>query len=338
MKAMIYKQPGEMVLEDRPYPTLLPGEVILQVNVAGICGSELHGYLGHDKSIAPGMIFGHEFAGTVAESASARFPVGTLVTSNSAITCGVCDFCKQGRDNLCVDRRRIGKSRPGAFADYIAVPVSALIELPQDIDPIKAALVEPMATSMHGINMAMRVMVRPIAEAKALVLGGGSIGLIAALLMKSFGCRDVTLGEINPLRRQSAHKIVGCDTYDPGATPLPEAAFDFVFDAVGAKATMASAFKAIKRGGVITLVGLHDQEAVLDIQKLTRAGITLIGGANYPTTELRASVKAIHAGIFDDLSWVQVRSLDEGPRAFAQLAEASYPFAKVVLMPSQRRA
>lgn len=335
---MVYKRPGEMVLEDRPYPALRPDEVVLKVNVAGICGSELHGYLGHDKTIAPGMIFGHEFAGTVVDSTSARFPAGTLVTSNSAITCGVCDFCKQGRDNLCIDRKRIGKSRPGAFADFIAVPISALIELPQDIDPIKAALVEPMATSMHGINIAVRAMVRPIVEAKALVLGGGSIGLIAALLLKSFGCRDVTLGEINPLRRQTAHQIVRCDTYDPSATMPPEAAFDYIFDAVGAKATLVSAFKAIKRGGVITLVGLHDQQAALDIQKLTRSGITLIGGANYPTTELRASVRAIHAGMFDDLSWVEVRSLDEGPRAFAQLAEARYPFAKVVLVPSQSTA
>lgn len=338
MKAMVYKQPGEMALEVRPYPVLGSNEVILRVNAVGICGSELHGYLGHDRTVKPGMIFGHEFAGTVVETTSPRFPVGTLVTSNSSVTCGNCDFCRQGRDNLCADRQRIGKARQGAFADYIAVPITALIELPQDMDPLLAALVEPMATAMHGLNMAARSLVRPFAEGNALVLGGGAIGFIAGLLLRYFGCRQVTLAEINADRRAVAKKYLDCAVYDPMTSEPEDASFDFVFDAVGASATLVAALRAVRRGGVVTEVGLQDREAPLDIQKLTRAGITLIGGANYPTTELRASVKAIAAGIFSDISWVEVRAFEEGPRAFAQLALGKYPFSKVILLPAAAAA
>ena len=334
MKAMVYTRPGEMTIAERAYPELVAGEVILRVRAVGICGSELHGYLGHDRTRRPGMIFGHELAATVEASTSPHFPPGTLVTANSALHCGVCDYCLQGRDNLCVERRSLGKHRQGAFAEFIAVPVSALIEVPQDMDPLHVAMVEPMATAMHGINSSARFLTRPLPEARALVLGGGAIGLIAALLLKYFGCRDVTLGETNALRRASAAAVTRCATYDPAATTPDEAAYDYVFDAVGSKASLAAALAAVKRGGVITEAGLADLEGTLDIQKLVRAGIALVGVANYPTTELRASVQAIHAGVLDDLTWVQVRPFEEGPRAFADLVGGALPYAKIVLRPS----
>lgn len=340
MRAVVYEGPRQMALRDLPYPLRRDGEVILKVEAIGICGSELHGYLGHDKLVRPGAVFGHEFAGIVAEVNSTdveRFPLDTRVTSNSAVTCGRCDFCKQGRDNLCLSRTRIGKVLQGGFAEYVAVPVSALIEIPPDMDAIHASLVEPLATPMHGITLAMRSLARPLAEAKALVLGGGTIGLLAAMLLRSFGCSDVTLAEINPARRAAAERHAGCRTYDPRASAPDEEAYDYVFDAVGGATTMAAAVRAVRRGGVVTEVGLQDREVALDIQKLTRAGITLIGGANYPTTDLRASVRAIHAGLLGELSWVETRSLEQAPQAFAELAAGNHPFAKIILLPSNER-
>ena len=337
MRAVVYEGPGQLAVRDLPYPRRQEGEVILKVEATGICGSELHGYRGHDPLVRPGAVFGHEFAGVVVETDSERFPTGTRVTSNSAVNCGRCDFCKQGRDNLCLSRTRIGKVLQGGFAEYLAVPVAALIEVPQDMDAIHASLVEPLATPMHGITLAMRSLVRPLPEVKALVLGGGTIGLLAAMLLRSFGCRDVTLAEINPARRASAERHAGCRTYDPKESTPDDEAYEYVFDAVGAAATMAAAVRAVRRGGVISEVGLLDREVPLDIQKLTRAGITLIGGANYPTTDLRASVRAIHAGLLGDLSWVETRPLEQAPQAFAELATSNYPCAKIILVPTSIR-
>lgn len=337
MKVMVYARPGEMRIEERPFPAVVPGEVVLRVKATGICGSDLHGYLGHDRTRAPGMILGHEFSGVVVASGEARFAEGMLVTSNSAFTCGHCDYCVQGRDNLCASRRSLGKHRQGGYAEFIAVPASALIDVPQDIDPVMAALTEPTANGVHAINLSARAMARPVMEAKTLVLGGGAIGFLAALVMKAHGCRDLTLAEINPLRRAMVAAHVGCTTYDPRESEPPAGDFDFVLNAVGSNDSVAASLKAVRSGGVIAQIGLHDQTVSLDIQRLTRAQITLIGVANYPTMELRASARLLRSGQLGDLSWVELRPFEEGPRAFEDLAAGVVASPKIILLPDAAR-
>jgi threonine dehydrogenase-like Zn-dependent dehydrogenase len=133
MKALVYTQPNEVQLMDRPEPTLESGEVILKIEAVGICGSDMHAYHGHDPRRKPGLVLGHEFCGTVLESASPFYAVGTRVTGNPLITCGTCDFCVQGRNNLCSRRTMVGMTRPGAFADLMSIPAASLIEMPQDM-------------------------------------------------------------------------------------------------------------------------------------------------------------------------------------------------------------
>ena len=333
MKVMVYTRPREMKIEERPYPALAAGEVILKVDASGICGSDLNGYYGHDRTRSPGMILGHEICGTIVESGSPHYATGQRVTANSAWTCGRCDYCMQGRDNLCDERKSMGKHRPGGYSEFVSIPASALIEIPQDMDPIRAALTEPVAVALHAVNLAAKSLVRPLSEAKALVLGGGAIGFLCAMVLKGHGCGDLTLAEINPARRASAQKYVGCATYDPGAREPDTNAFDFVVDAVGSTQSLAAALKAARKGGVVSEAGLHDQEVALDIQKLTRSQISLIGAGNYPTTELRAAVRLLNSGLFADLSFVQLRPLAEGPRAFEELAGGAVANPKIILLP-----
>ncbi len=333
MKALVYRGARSLVLEDRPQPQRNGGEVVLKVAAVGVCGSELHGYLGHDRTRSPGMIFGHEIAGHIVEAHSDRFPVGTLVTCNSAMHCGHCDFCLQGRDNLCLERKSIGKWRPGGYSEYLSLPESTLIAVPQHLTPVQVALVEPVATPLHGIHRALPMLARPLPEARCLVVGGGAIGFIAALVLRRYGVSDLTVAEPNPGRREQVARRAQCQVLDPGHGDSPESEhFDFVFDAVGSEASFRTALAAVRRGGVIAEVGLHDQTVTLDIQKLTRSGITLAGGANYPSSELVAAVRLIEQGLFTDLDWVQCRALDEGPQVFAELV-AGHPFPKVVLLP-----
>lgn len=333
MKALVYTQPNEVQLLDQPDPTLQAGEVILKIDAVGICGSDMHAYHGHDPRRKPGLILGHEFCGTVVESASEHYRKGVRVTGNPLITCGVCEYCVQGRNNLCSNRTMVGMTRPGAFAQYMSIPAASLIDMPQDMLATHAAVTEPAATALHAINLSMRSLVRPLPECKVLILGGGAIGMLAALLLKHYGCAEITVAEVNPLRRAQIEQHAQVKTYNPKDTTPAENAFDFVMDAVGSKITRNTAFASVKAGGVIMHVGLQDWASEVDMRRLTLAEITLLGTYTYTTADLRATVAAIHRGAFGNLDWLDSRPLTEGPQAFHDLDQGRAASAKVILCP-----
>jgi alcohol dehydrogenase len=333
MKALVYTHPLEVRLEERPEPELVGGEVILRIDAVGICGSDMHAYHGHDPRRKPGLVLGHEFCGTVVKSAVPGYTKGMRFTGNPLITCGVCDYCMQGRNNLCSRRTMVGMTRPGAFAEFMSIPAASLVDMPQDMPAIHAALTEPAATALHAINLSMKAMARPLPENRTLIIGGGAIGLLAALLIKTYGGRGTVLAEVNPLRRRSAEQQAGVITYDPLETRPEENGFDYVIDAVGSKLTREAALHAVKPGGVVMHIGLQDWSSEIDMRKLTLAEITLMGTYTYTTADLRATVKMLHAGAFGDLSWVQSVSMADGAQAFADLDSGRLAASRVVLLP-----
>ena len=333
MKALVYTQPNEVQLQDRPLPQVATGEVVLAIEAVGICGSDMHAWHGHDPRRKPGLVLGHEFVGRIAESAAPGFAVGTRFTGNPLITCGTCEYCVQGRNNLCAHRTMVGMTRPGAFAEFMSIPAASLIAMPQDLSYRSAALTEPAATAWHAINLTMRALTRPIHECRVLVIGGGAIGMLSALLLRHLGVDRVTLAELNPLRREAVARHAHCDAIDPRTDPPAEATFEVVIDAVGAKATRAQAFAAVKPGGTIMHVGLQDWASEIDMRKLTLAEITLLGTYTYTTADLRATVDALARGAFGDLSWVEERTLEQGQQAFLDLDQGRCASAKVILRP-----
>ena len=333
MKALVYTQPNELQLQERPRPELVAGEVVLKIDAVGICGSDMHAWHGHDPRRKPGLVLGHEFVGTVAESAAVGFEPGTRFTGNPLITCGICDYCVQGRNNLCTNRTMVGMTRPGAYAEYMSIPAASLIAMPQDMLDVAAALTEPAATAWHAVNLSLRVLPRPVHECRVLVIGGGAIGMLAALLLKHLGVVRLTLSEPNALRREAVQRHAGCDTLDPREQAPGENEYDYVLDAVGAKVTRQQAFAAIRPGGVIMHVGLQDWSSEIDMRKLTLSEITLLGTYTYTTADLRATVAALHAGVFGDLAWVEQRPLSQGQRTFQDLDEGLSASAKIVLRP-----
>lgn len=333
MKALVYTNPLEVQLQERPAPELAEGEVVLRIDAVGICGSDMHAYHGHDPRRKPGLVLGHEFCGTVMESAAPAYASGMRVTGNPLITCGTCDYCVQGRSNLCSRRTMVGMTRPGAFAEFMSIPASSLVDIPQDMPAVHAALTEPAATALHAVNMSLKAMARPLPENRTLIIGGGAIGLLAALLLKAYGCRQTVLAEVNPLRRRSAEQHAGVTTYDPRTEAATEEGFDYVIDAVGSKHTRDAALKAVKPGGVVMHIGLQDWASEIDMRKLTLAEITLMGTYTYTTADLRATVKLLNDGAFGDLSWVQSMPLADAPKAFSDLDSGSLATSKVVLIP-----
>jgi len=334
MKALVYTNPNEMQLLDRPYPSLNQDEVIIKIDSVGICGSDMHAFHGHDPRRKPGLVLGHEFAGVVVETLSQAIPKGMRVTGNPLITCGVCEYCEQGRNNLCSNRTMVGMTRPGAFAEFMSIPAKTLITIPESLSMDAAALTEPAATAVHAINLSMRALHRPIQECNTLVIGGGAIGMLAALLLKHFGVINLTVSETNPLRRASIDQHVSCKTNDPITHSVTENTYDYVIDCVGTKLTRQSAFVAIKPGGVIMHVGLQDWASEIDMRKLTLAEITLLGTYTYSTADLRATVSYLNQGVFGNLEWVGKRSLNEGAQAFDDLHNGKSPSAKILLKPN----
>jgi threonine dehydrogenase-like Zn-dependent dehydrogenase len=171
-----------------------------------------------------------------------------------------------------------------------------------------------------------------MSEARVLVLGGGSVGLLSALWARAMGGRSVLVGETNPLRRASIQKA-GLEAYDPLATQLDENGFDLVIDAVGAKATRAAAIRAVRPGGAIVHIGLLDSAGEADWRKITLQEVTVIGTYTYTAVDLAASAAALHEGRLGNLAWVEQRPLAEGARAFADLDHGRAAAAKIVLRP-----
>lgn len=330
MKALVYTAPNEVTYRDEPEPRFGEGDVLIAVDAVGICGSDMHAYHGHDPRRVPPLILGHELVGRIVKGPGA----GRRATVNPLITCGHCEFCVQGRDNLCANRTMIGMTRAGGFAERVATAAGSVIDIPQDMDARAAALTEPAATAVHAINLSMRSLVRPLPECRVLVLGGGAIGMLSALLLRSYGVRQVTVAETNAARRASVEKASGATTYDPRQKGAPAAnSIDYVIDAVGSKATRNAAFEAVKPGGVLMHIGLQDWASEIDMRKLTLAELTLLGTYTYSTADLRATVALLHDGAFGDLAWVEERPLSEGAAAFRDLHEGRTAAAKVLLRP-----
>jgi alcohol dehydrogenase len=329
MRALVYTGTREVEYRDADFPSPGPGEALVKIDAVGICGSDMHAYHGHDARRVPPMILGHEATGIV-EHGRLR---GKRVTMNPIAFCGYCEYCLSGRQNLCANRTMIGMSRPGAFAQYLTIPEQSLIELPDDMDPVAAALTEPTATALHAVHRAMRVSERPLAEARAMVIGAGSIGLLIALLLKHYGCRDILIGDTNALRRQTATEADCGEVFDPSASTPDENHYDLVFDAVGAVATRKTAIDSIRPGGVIVHVGLLQGDGDFNVRKLTLAEVTFIGVYTYSQTDLKAAAQALYTGALGPLNWVSTQPLSEGSAAFQALHDGSTPSAKIVLIP-----
>ena len=328
MKALVYTAVGTTEYRDEPPPELTPGDALVQVEAVGICGSDMHAWHGHDPRRVPPLILGHEACGIVLEGPAP----GSRVVLNPLVTCGSCADCQGGRSNLCRSRELIGMRLQGAFAEQVALPARNLIPVPDGMDPAVAALTEPCATAWHALALAARVAWRPLPEWRALVIGGGSVGLLGALILRSWGASEVRLAETNRLRRETA-AAAGIDAFDPLATPAPGASFELVLDAVGSVATRAAAVAAVSPGGVIAHVGLQDWAGEFDARTLTLQEVTLVGVYTYTDADLRASLAALHDGRLGALDWVEQRPLAGGADAFTDLDANRTRAAKIILRP-----
>jgi len=324
MKALVYLGSETLGYRDVPDPQPDAGEHLIKVKAVGICGSDMHAYLGHDARRPAPLILGHEAAGTIEGGARN----GERVTINPLVTCGRCPACQSGRENLCPTRQIISMMpREGAFAQYVVMPGQNLITVPDHVPLAKAALAEPLAVSWHAARLALAAQ-HPKAARRALVIGGGAIGLAASLALKAMGVADVTIAEPNETRRSFLTR-----TCDETAVAGAEGMFPVVIDAVGYAATRATASALAEPGGVIAHIGLGEDAGGLDIRRMTLQEITFIGTYTYTAQDFRDTAQAIFNGRLGKLDWFETRALQEGDQAFRDLRSGAVAAPKIVLNP-----
>jgi L-iditol 2-dehydrogenase len=338
MRALVYDGPEQLHLEERADPQPSRGEVVVAVHASGICGSDVHGYLGTTGRRRPGVVMGHEAAGVVSiiGPGVTTLAVGDHVVLRSILPCGACDQCRRSRPNVCVNRRGLGMHLDGAYADAVLLPEDALLRLPPDLAFEEAALIEPLAVAMHAVA------ITPFEpEDSVAIVGAGPIGLLTLLAVRLRGARQVIVTDRSPHRLEVAHALGATSAVDvtraDAVGEILEATggrgADVVFEAVGLTPTVDQSVRAARLGGQVTWIGNSDPRVELGMQDVVTKELTLRGAYGY-VDEFDLAADALADRRVDVRPLIErIAPLEEAIDLFAELAHGRVDAVKVVLAP-----
>jgi len=324
MKALfkVAPQPGALELREVPRPTPREAEVIIQVSGASICGSDLH--IAHWHPMAQWtktpVILGHEFAGVVSEVGSGvhTFHSGDAVAVESVIWCGVCPPCRDGKTNVCLERRLFGIHEPGGIAEAVAVPARLLHALPKSLAPEVAALAEPTTVALHAV-----LLQPPKPGDVVLVTGPGPIGLLAGRAARAFGARVLVAGTPADARtRLPAAKQLGLEPLDPAQSisdalaALTDRPVDLVLECSGSAAAIDAALHVAKRAGGVTLVGMPSGTIEIDLAQALRSELSLRASYFGTCHDFERAVALIADGTIPAEALLARYTLDDALTAF----------------------
>jgi threonine 3-dehydrogenase len=275
--------PG-LVLEDVPMPTIGINDVLIRVHKTGICGTDLHIEAWDPwaaRTIHPPLVVGHEFVGEIVEVGSnvADFAPGDLVSGEGHVVCGRCRHCLAGRRHLCARTIGLGVGRDGAFAEFVALPMTNIWHHWPGIDEEIAAIFDPFGNAVHT------ALAFPVLGEDVLVSGAGPIGLMAVAVARHAGARHVVVSEPNPYRRDLAMRMGASLAIDPRERPLADVfaeldmveGFDVALEMSGHAVALRSAIASMAHGGAIAILGLPTEEIAIDINEVVMKMLTLRG-------------------------------------------------------------
>ena len=333
MRALVYTDKQKLVYKEEKNPSLKKGESIIKVSASGICGSDMHAYHGNDERRIPPLILGHEISGTIEKGNS----IGKKVVLNPLITCGACNYCKNGREHLCNKRIILGMNRPierqGGFAEFVSVPNQNIHELPPKLKMNEAPIAEPTAVALHAVELAEETSKTPINNLKVLILGGGAIGLLCGLILsKVKKCSKITIVDPNKKRLNQCSKYLDAISVDSNSQLIGDNDFNIVFDTVGLETTRQRAIKSVKPGGIIIHIGLSQPSGSFDFRKTTLQEITFIGTYCYTNKDFKKTIKILTNKKIGSLDWIEYRELKDGSSAFKEIHEGSCSAPKIILL------
>lgn len=332
MKASRFLGNKTFAVTDLPTPHAGPGELVLRNQVCGVCGTDVHIYHGEPGSadVNPPVVLGHEYSGEVVEVGKGvtGFAVGDHVTVDPNIYCGHCAYCQNGKKQLCPSMEAIGVTRDGGFAQYSRIPASQAFKLEPTVPWEAAAMAEPLACCLHGIDLA-GIQVGD----KVCVVGGGAIGLLMVQLAKLSGASQIVLSEPNEKRRQVGLQLGANAALDPTRPDAQEAfaqvlggGANVVIECVGNVSAVKSAFQFAGKGATVLLFSVPKVDATFDLPlfDVYKKELTIKGSFVNPDTHARA-VALINSGKVDFGPIITHRfTLDQLPEAIAmQMSDAS---------------
>ncbi len=274
MRAAVYRGRGSLSIEDVGRPAE-PAEDEVQVKVtrAAVCGTDSAEWDHGPVLAVPPVILGHEFTGEIVTigSAVSGFQEGDRVVSGAGVSCGKCEWCRAGRTNLCSSYYTLGLHVDGGLAEYVNVPASTIIAVPDDVSNDAAAVAQPQAVAMHAVR---RSGVKP-GETLA-VIGAGGIGAFIIAAARALDVGNLIAVDIDAARLETASKLGASKTIDVSDRDLVEAIQassgsdgpHVIIEATGAAHAPAAAFQTVRRGGRVLLVGLHDAPREVDLLSL----------------------------------------------------------------------
>jgi 2-desacetyl-2-hydroxyethyl bacteriochlorophyllide A dehydrogenase len=329
MRGMRLDAPHRWHLAELPDPVPERAEVVVDVVACGVCGTDLHTLAGTNPTVVLPVTPGHEFIGTVREVGAAVTDLapGTRVAVDPSRSCGACRFCRGGHANLCPDKGGYGSRYPGGLAAKVAVRRDACVEVPAGVSWRAAVLAEPLACVLHGIER-----VGPVLGSRALVLGGGTIGLLVAAVLGRAGAR-VTVSEPVERRRGVAAELGVRDLTTPDA--LDRAArWDVVVDASGVASVIELGGTLLDRGGTLLIMGVAEPGDRISIAPATVNWheLNIIGSASINATFARAVDLLTHLGT--DLERIVTAEFAIGDLAAAFAAVRARDAIKVVVLPN----
>ena len=271
-------------LQDVPVPTIGINDVLIRVHKTGICGTDLHidaWDAWAARTIQPPLVVGHEFVGDIVEVGAnvSGFKPGDLVGGEGHVVCGKCRHCLAGQRHLCVETVGLGVGRDGAFAEYVALPMTNIWHHAPGIDEDVAAIFDPFGNAVHT------ALAFPVLGEDVLVSGAGPIGLMATAVVRHAGARHVVVSEPNAFRRELAMRMGATIAVDPLERDLHAVqaelgmveGFDIALEMSGVEAALRSAIENMAHGGRIAILGIPTDEIALDVNTIVFNQLTLRG-------------------------------------------------------------
>ncbi len=285
MKALVKSRQGPgLWLEDVPEPRIGINDVLIRVRRTGICGTDVHIYDWDDwaaKTIKPPLVIGHEFVGEIVEVGSnvADFHPGQIVSGEGHVVCGRCRNCLAGRRHLCADTKGVGVNRAGAFAEYLALPMSNVWVHRKGIDEDVAAIFDPFGNAVHT------ALSFPVLGEDVLVTGAGPIGIMAAEVARHAGARYVVITDLNPYRLELARSMGFTRAVDPTRQSLKEVqkelgmqeGFDVGLEMSGSPQAFRDMLGNMAHGGKVAMLGIPGREMAIDWNVVIFSMLTIKG-------------------------------------------------------------
>jgi 2-desacetyl-2-hydroxyethyl bacteriochlorophyllide A dehydrogenase len=339
MKAIVYEGPN--ILNYKEVSDVSPKklEVKIRVKACGICGSDVHGYLGLTGRRLEPMIMGHEFAGEVVELGEGvtQYQIGSKVAVYPVDFCGECEMCLQGDVHLCLNKRAFGVlDVDGAFAEYICVPEKSCFKVEETVPYAIGSLMEPLAVAYRGVGHAGDLTGKTV-----LLVGTGTIGLLALACVKMKNPAKIIVSDLSDNRLEVA-KTMGADVViNPGKENFKEIianhtmgkGVDVAIEAVGAAPTVQQAMSALTFGGIAIWIGNNKQMIEINMQEIVTRELKVHGSFLYGYKEFETVVELLNSGKLNVAPLISEEiTLSQAPEYFEKLAHTPGNLIKVVVI------